>query len=169
MCNCRKNKKEICLLKLQFINYVNNNMLKETNKALELLSTINCENLELVKKELQKIVGDEEKEDIIITQTVEGIGILSNIDCDTNFNDCKKDCEKIEINANNKNKCLSKCNSDYEKCKKPTTNNNNEPSTKRVCNITEYEKCLNNKCNDKTGTDLKNCVSKCNYKYNKCQ
>ena len=62
MCNCRKNKKEICLLKLQFINYVNNNMLKETNKALELLSTINCKNLELVKKELQKIVGDEEKE-----------------------------------------------------------------------------------------------------------
>ncbi len=78
MCKCCKNKKEICLLKLKFINYVNDNMTKETKKALELLSTINCENLESVKKELQKIVGEEVKEEEIIIQTAT-VGILSTI------------------------------------------------------------------------------------------
>ena len=50
MCNCCKDKKEICLLKLKFINYVNNDMLKETKNALELISIIDCNNLEIIKK-----------------------------------------------------------------------------------------------------------------------
>ena len=111
MCNCRKNKKEICLLKLQFINYVNNNMLKESNKALELLSTINCENLELVKKELQKIVGDKVKEKEIIIQSTT---ITNEQQCISAYNNCKKNCETARDPA----KCRfdKKCSKNYNDC-----------------------------------------------------
>ena len=164
MCNCCKNKKEICLLKLKFINYVNDNMSKETKRALELLSTINCENLELVKKELQKIVGDEEKEEEKIIQIAAyGIASISTISvCDSEFNNCKTNCD----NVLDKKTCIVKCDDAYYECKNPTTNDD-EPST-RVCNKKKYDKCLNNCNNDYTGTKLKNCMYGCNYSYNKC-
>ena len=55
---CCKNKLKICLLKLKFIDYVNNDMLKETKNALELISIIDCQNLEIIKNELNNIVNN---------------------------------------------------------------------------------------------------------------
>ncbi len=55
---CFENKSKICLLKLKFINYVNDNMTKETNNALKLISIIDCQNLKIIKNELNNIVNN---------------------------------------------------------------------------------------------------------------
>jgi hypothetical protein len=101
MCNC--NKSEICSLKLKFVNYVNNNMIKETNMALELLRNINCDNLEEVKKELNNIVENSFVES-------QNISEKPNI-CKTKYNICAGRCNNIfDL------KCFDKCDNERKKC-----------------------------------------------------
>jgi hypothetical protein len=109
MCNCNKYNSEICSLKLKFANYVNDNMIKETNMALELLRNINCDNLEEVKKELTKIVGDEIIEEKVIESTVgiastNGGGLRAY--CEAEFKKCMRDT----------NNDINKCSIEQENC-----------------------------------------------------
>ena len=102
MFNC---KKEICLLKLKFINYVNNDMLKETKKALELINIIDCENLENIKKELNDIVNNLDLE-------TEYIGAQTN---DSNCIKAKLKCEDTCGKFNQS--CIDICTENFKKCK----------------------------------------------------
>ena len=92
MCNCGK---KICLLKLKFINYVNDNMLKETNKALELIDIINCGNLENIIKELNGIIQNLEYG----TKTLEA---FTTIDCQAYYENCINKCSTSRC----KDECL---------------------------------------------------------------
>jgi hypothetical protein len=107
MCNC--NKSEICSLKLKFTNYVNDNMIKETNMALELLRNINCDNLEEVKKELTKIVGDEIIEEKVIISSVSISSSNKSIDCATSYKQCTNKCNG-DVN------CSKKCEDAFKIC-----------------------------------------------------
>jgi hypothetical protein len=108
MCNCNN----ICLLKLKFANYVNDNMLKETNMALELLRNINCDNLEEVKNKLINIVGGEIIEDEVIVSSI----VLSS-----SSKTCIVTKEEIETcksyeNTNEKINCFDTLKKNYKKC-----------------------------------------------------
>lgn len=98
MSSCKKN---ICLLKLKFINYVNNDMLKETNNALELINIIDCNNLENIKKELKNIVENLEFQ----TKVVET----------SNNNNCKQKKKLCEFNCSNLS-CFEKCFNEFKAC-----------------------------------------------------
>ena len=49
-------KKKECLLKLQIIKYINNDMTKETLEALDLINLLTCENLDDTKIKLQVVI-----------------------------------------------------------------------------------------------------------------
>ncbi len=49
-------KKKECLLKLQIIKYINNDMSKETLEASELINLLTCDNLDDTKIKLQVII-----------------------------------------------------------------------------------------------------------------
>ena len=49
-------KKKECLLKLQIIKYINDDMTKETLEALDLINLLTCENLDDSKIKLQTII-----------------------------------------------------------------------------------------------------------------
>ncbi len=53
MCCCKKKE---CLLKLQIIKYINNDMSKETLEALELINLLTCDNLDDTKIKLQVLM-----------------------------------------------------------------------------------------------------------------
>lgn len=49
-------KKKECLLKLQIIKYINDDMTKETLEALDLINLLTCENLDDTKIKLQVLI-----------------------------------------------------------------------------------------------------------------
>jgi hypothetical protein len=51
-------KKEECLLKLKFIDYINNDMIKETKEALLLVNLLTCDNLVETKLKLEALVNE---------------------------------------------------------------------------------------------------------------
>ena len=104
MSSCKKN---ICLLKLKFINYVNNDMLKETNNALELINIIDCNNLENIKKELKNIVENLEFQ----TKVVETSNNNNNNGCSKNKMFCDSKCREFDSS------CLTKCFNEFTECK----------------------------------------------------
>jgi hypothetical protein len=63
MCRCKtKNCSEECLLKLKFINYINDKMIKNTNAGAKYTEELNCDNLNEIKNKLQVIIDTLKKD-----------------------------------------------------------------------------------------------------------
>ena len=59
MCHCKKKIcSEECLLKLKFINYINDNMIKNTFAGTARVAELNCPDLDKLKNELITIVNE---------------------------------------------------------------------------------------------------------------
>ena len=66
MCHCKKKIcSEECLLKLKFINYINDNMIKNTNAGSAAVAELNCPNLDELKNKLNAIVDELLKENTV--------------------------------------------------------------------------------------------------------
>lgn len=66
MCHCKKKIcSEECLLKLKFINYINDNMIKNTNAGAAVVAELNCPDLDKLKTELITIVDGLLKENVV--------------------------------------------------------------------------------------------------------
>ena len=71
MCHCKKKScSKECFFKLKFINYINDNMIKNTNAGALYIDELTCDTLGVLKSKLEEIVNKLQKEnDYIIKIT----------------------------------------------------------------------------------------------------